>query len=247
MRIFRGIESYEDIGAVSLTVGSFDGVHAGHRSLLGHLVQSAKVASRCSMVVTFAPHPRIALSRCEDFKLLASDNERDYLLEQTGVDALLLLDFTQELCRLNYREFLAEFLLPRISMEEIVVGYDHHLGHDRAGYTKIAELGREFGFSATLSQEYLCDGEPISSTRLRAVIEQGDMPLANELLSHPYLVMGRADELGAITIDEPLKLLPPSGRYRAVINGELSEVSVEDRVVHTPKQGEIRVEFLEKL
>ncbi len=247
MKIFRGIESYEDIGAVSLTVGSFDGLHAGHLSLIEELTQSAHGSNRRSVVVSFSPHPRIALSRCEGFKLLASESEREYLLEQAGVDALLLLDFTRELGSLGYKDFIANILLQHISMEEIFVGYDHHLGHDRGGWEQISQLGKELGFAVTLAKEYLFDGEPISSTRLRAVVEQGDMLLAERLLSHPYLVDGSADEQGVISINEPMKLLPPSGRYIALINGVLSEISVKNGVAYCSQQGNVRVEFLEKL
>ncbi len=137
MKIFRGVESIEDLGATAVAVGSFDGVHLGHSSLLTKLTSIAKATNTQSVVVSFSPHPRVVVGGGADLKLLTSDREKALLLESVGIDALLLIEFNEAFSSLSYEEFLIEYLVRRVSMQELIVGYNHRLGHNQGDFQSI--------------------------------------------------------------------------------------------------------------
>ncbi len=247
MIVFRGIESCENLGAVSLTIGSFDGLHAGHLSLLEVLTRSARESCSQSLVVTFSPHPRIAMGRDEGFSLLTTDAERLYLFEQAGVDAVLLLDFNDDLRAMSGRQFICDLLCTTLEVKSVVMGYDHRLGHDRCSYEQVLELGVECGFAVMQAPEFLVETERISSTRLRAIIEQGDMSHAALLLARPYLVMGNSDTVGRVVLDDERKLLPAMGHYLAKVNDQITQIDVADCIVCAMPSSKVKIEFIEKI
>ncbi len=227
MQIFKGIESIVGFGATVITVGSFDGVHKGHSLLLGQLRARAKASGRKSVVVSFSPHPRVTLGRSEGLQLLTSDREKAQLLEEQGVDALLLLEFNDAFSALSYREFLLDYLQAKAGMEEIIVGFNNHMGRDAGSYEDLVLLAQENNFEVTLFEEFIQQGEAISSTVIRALLAKGEIELANTLLSYPFLIIGEADEKGKIHFDEPLKLLPPAGIYSARVNEREEHVTID--------------------
>ncbi len=229
MKIFRGVESIEDLGATAVAVGSFDGVHLGHSSLLTKLTSIAKATNTQSVVVSFSPHPRVVVGGGADLKLLTSDREKALLLESVGIDALLLIEFNEAFSSLSYEEFLIEYLVRRVSMQELIVGYNHRLGHNQGDFQSICSLASRSGFRATMADEFLDNDRKISSTVIRTLISHGEIEQANSMLIKPYLVVGESDSRGRVILEEPLKLLPPQGEYSVLINGELSSVRINEQ------------------
>ncbi len=249
MQIYRGIESISSLGETTIAVGSFDGVHNGHLSLLNTLRSRAKIMGRKSVVVSFSPHPRVTLSRAEGLKLLTSNEEKAELLHSVGIDALLILEFNRELSSLSYEDFLLNHLQKRAGMAEIVVGFNNHIGHNSGGYENLLQLAHENNFEITRADEFSCSGNKISSTVIRSLLDKGEIEQANQLLSQPYLMIGEANDLHEIKFNEPLKLIPPTGVYLCEVNNTRQEIKIDDlqRVWSCEKNKKVKINILKKV
>jgi len=209
----------------AVTVGTFDGVHRGHRVVLEELRRHAAAAGRPAVVVTFHPHPlRIVRPEAAPPLLTTPDEKRD-LLAETGVDYAVFLPFTPALARLTPRQFVQEILIGRLQLAHLVVGYDHAFGRDRSGsIATLRELGGEFGFPVDVVPAVELDGAVVSSTRIRRALQAGDVVGAAAALGRPYSIRGsvvRGDGRGRslgfptanIRVRDPDKLLPLEGIY----------------------------------
>lgn len=228
MQIFRDIETIPDIGETIATVGSFDGVHSGHSSLLELLRTRALATGRRSVVVSFSRHPRVTLGRGEGLKLLSGEAEKAELLRNKGIDVLLLIDFDKELSHQSYQQFIDCYLLTELNMRELIIGFNHHMGHNGGNAESITEYGAQRGFAVTIATEHSQSSHKISSTTIRRHIEKGDIALANELLGYEYMIMGETSAAGEVLVAEPLKLLPPPGEYIATIDGTMQQLRIDN-------------------
>lgn len=218
MRIFHGFDALPSFRRPAAAVGSFDGVHGGHKLLLDRIVAEARVAGGESIVLTFEPHPRITLGCTEGLRLLTSTEEKAWLLEREGVDNLIIIPFDRAFSRLTPDRFVREYLIGRVGVETLVVGYNHRFGHGKEGdYAYLDRLHEAFGFRVMRIPEYDADDEKVSSTVLRRLIGQGKMDRAARMMPHPYLVIGEVVN-GEVRLAEPLKLLPPPGDYPVQAN-----------------------------
>ena len=223
----------EGAGIVA-TVGTFDGVHLGHREVLREIVRRAAGSGRGSALITFEPHP-LRVVRPEDAPpLLTSLDEKAELLRDSGLDYLCVLPFTPVLQAYRARRFVTEILLERVQMRELVMGYDHGFGRGREGSVEtLRELGVELGFGVDVVEAVLLDDAPVSSTRVRNLLTAGEVAPAARLLGRPYSLRGtvqrgdrRGRELGFptanIQVEPPEKLLPEPGIYaaRGLVDGE---------------------------
>lgn len=201
-----------------VTIGSFDGVHQGHRVLLEHLKAMAERLSAESVVVTFDPHPRIAMGRAEGMQLLTTVEERARLLEEVGIDHMVVAHFDEEFRSQPYESFVRDMLVERLGMVGMIVGYNHRLGRGSEGnFDKLQPLAVECGFALECVAQHREDGEEkVSSTVVRNVIAEGDMERARRLLGARYMLSGVA-ERGVITGIDESKMLPPSGEYECSI------------------------------
>ena len=197
-----------------VTIGSFDGVHQGHRALLEHLKAMARRMNAESVVVTFDPHPRIAMGRAEGMQLLTTIEERARLLEDVGIDRMVVAHFDDKFRSQPYESFVRDMLIERLGMVGMIVGYNHRLGRGSEGnFDKLQPLAAECGFELECVAQHREDGEDkVSSTVVRNVIAEGDMERAARLLGARYMLSGVADGGTIANIDE-FKMLPPTGEY----------------------------------
>lgn len=251
MLIVKGIDSFASLNveATTITVGSFDGVHSGHSYLLELLRDRAQAEGRKSVVVSFDPHPRIALGRAQGLSVLTSEIEKSELLKAKGIDYLLLIEFNKEFSALSYEEFIVGYLIERANMRELIMGFNHHMGHNAGDYNSIVQSTNKYGLKVTLSDEFCAEGDKISSTAIRRAISDGDLKKANKLLAHPYLMIGWCNSEGVARSSEPLKLIPPSGLYLADVNSNRQNISItaDQRILCQVRDQEVKIEFIEKL
>ncbi len=203
-----------------VTVGSFDGVHRGHKYLLDIMRERASLSGCETVVVTFTEHPRNVLKSADEVRLLTSLNEKAFLLEEEGIDYLVAMPFDNTVSRLSPEDFIRDFIVGRLGAKELVAGYNHHFGHNKEGNAAtLHELENKYGFRIFEAPKFSDGAEKISSTNIRKAVSEGNMRLAGRLLGHPYIIMALVGESGELMTDEPLKLLPAPGRYYIDVNG----------------------------
>jgi riboflavin kinase/FMN adenylyltransferase len=213
-----------------ITIGSFDGVHVGHRHILRQMVQMARERGLESVAITFDPHPRTVLQQPDQsFRLLTSTAEKIELLAQTGLDHAVFAPFTTEFSQLSAQQYVEEFLLRLFQPAVIVIGYDHRFGHDRTGdLSFLKPYSIHSGFELIEIPAQTVDEIAVSSSKIRRAIEQADINSANKLLSHPFVLKGRVvlgDQLGRtigfptanLQLNDRYKLIPPNGIYAAKV------------------------------
>lgn len=225
MIIHNSIEQLKISNPV-LTIGVFDGVHQGHLSILERLKILAKEKNGESVVLTLWPHPRIVLNKdVENLRLLNNIEEKQHLLSKTGIDHLIIVPFTKEFSQLTACEFIENYLVKRIHVKHLVVGYNHQFGKDRkAGYEFLKECSEKFGFDIEKLDARLIDEESISSTKIREFLIEGNLEMAKKHLGYEYFVSGNVVEgnkigrtigfpTANIQIPEPWKQIPKDGVY----------------------------------
>ncbi|MFD0796225.1 bifunctional riboflavin kinase/FAD synthetase [Maribacter chungangensis] len=234
MNTFHSISEYKALEPVAITIGTFDGVHIGHRKILEKVINHAKVAHLKSAVLTFFPHPRMVLQKDTDIKLLNTIAEKEAILAKMGLDVLVIHPFTREFSRLTATEFVRDLLVNNLKSKKIIIGYDHRFGRNRtANITDLIAFGNALDFSVEEIQAQEIEEVSVSSTKIRKALEEGDVDTANAYLGYEYMLTGTVKKgkgLGRqlnfptanLTIDEPYKLIPKTGAYavKSNINGK---------------------------
>lgn len=229
MKVVYDIYNYTPVPCVA-TIGSFDGVHCGHRAILGELRASANEKGLPLMVITFARHPRLMFDgECEPF-ILTTNSEKLELLESAGADICVFLDFDSCMASMSARRFMEEVLVSRLGVQCLAVGYDHHFGKpcEGEGLPEYISYGKELGIEVFGAKPFEKNGRAISSSAVRRALEAGEAALATELLGHCYSLCGRVVQgegigrsLGFptanILVDEPLKMVPANGVYEVAV------------------------------
>lgn len=232
-----------------ITIGSFDGVHAGHAILLEELKYHASLIGGESAVITFDPHPRTVLQHDASFKLLSTLEEKIVLFEQTGIDHLYVVNFDEKFAHQTPKQYLDDFLIKIFDPAAIVIGYDHRYGSDRSGDITLME--QHFKHTHTQIIEInpvLIQDIAISSSRIRKALEAGHLEEANKLSGHPYLISGKViagDRIGRqtgfptanIQIAELEKAIPADGIYAAVVEIKGSDFEGMAYIGHRPVIG----------
>jgi riboflavin kinase/FMN adenylyltransferase len=215
-----------DVHATVVTVGTFDGVHRGHRDVLERLVARGKALGLRTVLVTFEPHPLEVVNPAAAPLMLTLNEEKREVLAESGIDYLAVLPFTPTLARYAAQDFVTRVLRERFNMEYLLMGYDHGFGRNREGDVEVLQaLGAREGFRVEVVPPVsIGDGRPISSTSIRRAVAGGDLERAAHALGRPYALGGRVVPgaargrgLGFPTINlappSPRKLLPPQGVY----------------------------------
>lgn len=180
-----------ETGKYAATIGFFDGVHRGHVQLLDHLKETAKERNLKSMAVTFVEHPRQILQSDYRPRLLLDPDSKISKIGATGVDLCLPLHFTSELSRMDARSFMESFLLKKLNVTTLLVGHDHHFGHESGTtLTDYRRIGNEIGIEVIGSGALNFEGSPISSSRIRRELSAGNIGAANAMLGYRYSISG---------------------------------------------------------
>ena len=213
--------------ATAITVGTFDGVHLGHRTLIGKLVDKAREIGGRSVLVTFNPHPREVLhGGHNNVGLLTTLQERAEILHQLGVDVMVVIPFDRDFSLLSSQDFIQKILFSKIGIAEFIIGYDHQFGKNREGTIQtVEELSKTLGYGVHLIQAHEVAHRTVSSTLIRrALVDQGDVALARTMLGRPYPLSGmvvHGDKKGRmlgfptanLKIEETRKVIPKIGVY----------------------------------
>lgn len=219
-----------------LTVGTFDGVHAGHRAIIDRVADKARERNARSMIVTFDPHPRDIINPGESgIKLLTTLQERCEILEELGIDIMLVIPFDRDFSLLSSEEFIRDIIHKKIGVRYFIIGYDHHFGRNREGTIEtIKRLGKELNFEASVVSKREVGEKTVSSTAIRNCIsEEGDVKQAAEFLQRPYRLNGtvvhgdkRGKKIGYPTAnikpEHVKKIIPQDGVYAV-------KIRIEDR------------------
>jgi riboflavin kinase/FMN adenylyltransferase len=225
VKIHTGLDDFSAKNPV-VTIGTFDGVHLGHRKIISRLHDLAAANDGESVIFTFHPHPRKVVAPSEtNLRLLTSFEEKIALFEKYGVDHLIVYPFTPEFAQLTYEEFVEQILVGQIHTKSLVVGYDHKFGKGRAGdFDLLKACADRLGFSIEKLDVLLMNESNISSTKIREAIEAGDITTANAFLGYPFTLhgtvvegqkIGRTINYPTANVDtsDPDKIIPGYGVY----------------------------------
>ncbi|MBX2870286.1 MAG: bifunctional riboflavin kinase/FAD synthetase [Acidiferrobacterales bacterium] len=193
MKLVRSVESADvkNTGCV-LTIGNFDAVHKGHQQILDRLNAHGQALGLPTIVMTFDPHPEEYFVKSDGASRLTDTGTRFFALQEAGIDLMVSLRFNRQLAETTAEEFVSEKLVKQLGVRLILVGDDFRFGKDRQGdFSVLQRLGRELGFTVEDTNTVLADGERISSTRIRHLLEAGDLAAAEQLLGRPYNLVGR--------------------------------------------------------
>lgn len=225
MKVISTIENYQATQGCSLTIGTFDGVHVGHREIIRRLVQSAKEKNHLAVVLTFFPHPRMVLQKDTSIRLIDTLEEKQQLLAELGVDVLIVHPFSKEFSRQTADEFTRDILVNAFRIEHLIIGYDHRFGRNReATVDDLINAGETYGFTVEKIEAQEIASVNVSSTKIRTALEEGQMSTANEYLTRPFRLCGKVvqgEKIGRtigfptanIQVEETYKLLPCDGVY----------------------------------
>ncbi|NEU09839.1 bifunctional riboflavin kinase/FAD synthetase [Flavihumibacter sp. R14] len=226
MKIYNHIDEFTRLDNAVVTIGTFDGVHVGHQKIINRLLEITDQTGGESVILTFFPHPRMILHPEDvNLKLISTMSEKASLLEEAGVDHLIITPFTRDFSNLSPQEYIKDFLVERIGTSRIVIGYDHRFGKDRSGGLEhLQQYSRDYGYQVEEIPEQDIHDVAVSSTKIRQAILIGDIETANDFLGHNFRITGkviRGDQIGRqigfptanLFVQEAYKLIPSDGIY----------------------------------
>lgn len=195
MKIHHSLDNFEARSPV-VTIGTFDGLHKGHQLIIDRLKKRARELKGESVVFTFYPHPRVVTAPNEhSLRLLTTKEEKIELFRKYGIDHLIIYPFNLEFASLSYAEFVEQILVDKIGTRCLVVGYDHKFGKNReGGYEYLKHCAERHDFLIEKMDALSVEGENISSTKIRAALQEGDIKTANHFFGHPFTLHGTVVE-----------------------------------------------------
>lgn len=237
MRIFKDFDTIDEVKNAVLTIGTFDGVHIGHQKILERVKEEAQKIDGESVLFTFYPHPKMVLfPDSHNLKLIQTQAQKVDKLRRFGLDNVIVYPFTMEFSRLSAVEFVRDYLVNKLKVKKMVIGYDHQFGKNREGTLEfLKDISDVYGFEVIEIPAQDIDDVNVSSTKIRNALLNGDVSLANTYLGEPFEICGKVvkgDSLGRkigfptanLEVDSELKLIPASGVYAVQItmaNGDV--------------------------
>lgn len=226
MQVHHSFDTLPLLNHAVVTIGTFDGVHNGHKAILKRLIELAEATNGESVVLTFTPHPRTVLFPTDHGILLLTDTvEKRNLFEQLGIDHLIEFPFTLDFANKSAFDYVRDLLAVGIGAKKVIIGYDHRFGRGRQGNLQtLNELASVFNFEVEEIPAVLIDDNEISSSKIRKALAEGDIAFANNALEYNYGIRGKVIHGEAkgrtigfptanLNIEDPLKLLPCNGVY----------------------------------
>ena len=225
MKIYKSIDQYNESKSSVVTIGTFDGVHKGHQKVFDKVINASKQSNLSSVVLTFFPHPRIILNKYNDIKMIDTLDEKIDHLEKIGIDHLIIHPFDKKFSLLSADQFIKEYLVDKLKLKHIIIGYDHRFGKGReASITDLKEYSSEFNFVVDEIDAQEIEKIAISSTKIRKSINEGDLETTRVYLGRFFSLTGKVvkgDGLGKqidyptanIKIEENYKIIPKDGVY----------------------------------
>ncbi|MFY0253984.1 bifunctional riboflavin kinase/FAD synthetase [Chitinophaga sp. 30R24] len=239
MQVHRDLDHLPEFRNAVITIGTFDGVHAGHRIIIRQLEQAAQDGNGETVIITFDPHPReVLLPTPNNIRLLTTLPEKIALLEKAGVHHLVVVPFTKAFSEMSARSYLEDFLIARFQPHTIIIGYDHRFGHNREGGLELLEAEQHlYGFKLIEIPQQIVQDLTVSSTKIRKSLQEGNIRLANELLGYQYFLSGavvHGDKMGRqlgyptanLQLADQRKLIPAEGIYaiQVQLNGSTTKL-----------------------
>jgi len=230
LKIFHSINDFQvatgkTIKKTVLTLGTFDGVHFGHKKILEKVTQNTENDKYESLVLTFFPHPRMVLQEDSDIKLLNTIEEKIQLLDEIGIQNLVIHPFDEKFSRLTAEEFVKNILVNQFHIHKIIIGHDHRFGRNRtADIEDLKAFGKQYDFEVEEISAQEIKEVSVSSTKIRHALIDGNVALANEYLGYNYSLTGiitQGKQLGRtigfptanLKLEENFKLIPQNGVY----------------------------------
>jgi riboflavin kinase/FMN adenylyltransferase len=233
MKIYHNFTDFVKVPNAIVTIGTFDGVHQGHRAILEDMVNAAKEIDGETVVITFYPHPRQVLNiDSANLRFITSQEEKIKHLEKIGVDNLIVVNFTKEFSLLPSDVFIRDYVIEKINPAKIFIGYDHHFGKNRTGdFSQLQELASHYNFEVQRIEAHDVENIAVSSTKIRLALQHGDVEHANMLLGYQYSYIGKVisgnkigRELGYRTanldVKKEFRLIEMPGVYATYVDFE---------------------------
>jgi len=231
MKIYNHFSEFKRLNNAVVTIGTFDGVHYGHQKIIKRLCELAKATGGESVILTFFPHPRLIIDpENQDLKMINTIDEKARILASLGVDHLIITPFTRDFSNLSPAEYIKNILVDTIGVKQLIVGYDHRFGKDRAGGMPELEAGAEvYDYKIEVIPEQDINDVAVSSTKIRNALLNGEVSLAANYLGYSFSLFGRVikgDKIGRtigfptanIFIEETYKLIPSDGIYAVTVD-----------------------------
>ena len=236
MKVFTSIPDYPSENKSIVTIGTFDGVHLGHRVILKRMKEIAKKTKGKSVLLTFSPHPRHVLHKDnQDMKLITTLQEKQDLINQAGLDNLVIHEFTKKFSRIKPVNFVRDILVEQLNVHTLVIGYDHHFGRNREGsIQELTTLADLYDFNIEKIDPQYFEDVTVSSSKIRKLIEKGEMAKSKQYLGYEFMLNGKVikgNSLGKtinfptanIVVEDKWKILPADGVYAVKIVLEAKE------------------------
>lgn len=250
MNIYHQLSDFKKLDHAVVTIGTFDGVHYGHQKIIKRLCELAKSSGGESVILTFFPHPRMIIDpENQDLKMINTIKEKAQILENLGVDHLIITPFTRDFSNLTADEYIKNILVDTIGTKQLIVGYDHRFGKDRkGGMDDLLAYAKQYDYTVEQIPEQDINDVAVSSTKIRKALLEGDVALAATYLGYYFSINGpviKGDKIGRtigfptanIFVEETYKLIPSDGIYAVTVemSSEPGEGNLELENATQPK------------
>lgn len=258
--IRENLKDYNSTKPSVITIGTFDGVHIGHKKIINQITSISSKYNLISILLSFFPHPKMVLQNDNELKLINTIQEKEGLLNSLNLDYLIIKEFTKEFSRLSALEFVRDILVNKLNAKHIIIGYDHHFGRNRtANIEQLKEFGELYDFKVTEILAQDIDDIAISSTKIRKALINGEITLANKFLGYNFFFSGNVvhgNNIGKtisfptanIKIDAPYKLVPKNGVYivKTTIDNQITfgMMNIGYNPTFNGKQKSIEIHFI---
>lgn len=258
MKIYNNFSDFVKVPNAIVTIGTFDGVHLGHQAILKDMVKTAKEIGGETVVITFYPHPRQVLNiNAANLRFITTQEEKLRLLEESGIDNVIVVNFTKEFSRVSSEDFIRDYIIEHINPAKLVIGYDHHFGNNRMGdFNLLNEMQNKYNFQVQRIEAHDVENIAVSSTKIRHSLQQGDIERANALLGYHFSYIGKVvsgnkigRELGYrtanINLEKEFRLIETSGVYATYVDYEGKEYKSMTYIGKKPTVNNDEIENIE--